>query len=69
MGLARDLRTRYLLLELQFPIAQYLSISVYRLSNETHQIRSRIGRSLSHALLSLQSKFLAKKSPRKELWD
>jgi len=70
MGLACNLRTRYLLLELQFFIAQYWSIGIYRLPNETHQIWSRIGRSLSHALLSIQSKYLArKKSFCKALWD
>lgn len=60
MGLARDLCTRYLLLELQLFVAQHLPISVYHLPNETHQIRSRIRRSLSHALLPFQSEFFAK---------
>lgn len=58
MGLARDLCTRHFLLELQLLVAQYRSIGVYRLSDETRQIRSRIGGGLSHAFLSLQGKDL-----------
>lgn len=39
LGMARDLRTGHILLELQFPGIEHRSTGLYRLSNETGPIR------------------------------
>lgn len=56
--MARDLRTRYIFLELQFPGVEHRSTGLHRLSNETGSIRPRIGGSVSHSFLSVQGEHL-----------